>query len=73
MKLSPALNRKALHVDDERSEGNGIIVTLRYGFRFSSDPLAPVHVEGFDTPAEARAGIRAAILCTCADCDRADL
>lgn len=73
MKLNQRESLKVMAVDDERSEGNSIIVTLRYGFRFSSDPLAPVHVEGSDTVREARAGIRNAILCTCDDCDRADL
>jgi len=39
------------HWDDERSIGNGIIVTLHYGFSF--DATTHEGVRGFDTAGEA--------------------
>lgn len=42
------------HVDDERSIGNSIIVTLAKPFQFKDEPGCGVR--GFDTVAEARKG-----------------
>ena len=42
------------HIDDERSLGNSIIVTLADAFTFADDPGCGV--KGFDTVAELRAG-----------------
>ncbi len=38
------------HIDDERNEGNSIIVTLKSGWCFADDPTCGVR--GFDTVAE---------------------
>lgn len=44
-------------VDDERSLGNGVIVTLRAGFSF--DPIDPENrVAGEDTPSQMLAAVR---------------
>lgn len=56
------------HWDDEREIGNSLIVTLRRGWRFSSDPFIPVHVEGYDTVKAAQAGVRSALPCKCERC-----
>jgi hypothetical protein len=42
------------HVDDERDLDHGIIVTLKDGWFFKSDPRCGTY--GFDTVAEAKAG-----------------
>lgn len=42
------------HIDDERSQGNSIIVTLEKGWDFEDDKGCGVR--GFDTVAEAKAG-----------------
>jgi hypothetical protein len=42
------------HIDDERSEGNSIIVTLAKGWDFADDKGCGV--KGFDTLAELKAG-----------------
>lgn len=42
------------HVDDERSLGNSIIVTLAKGWQFRDEPGCGVR--GFDTVAEAKSG-----------------
>lgn len=52
------------HVDDERAEGNSIIVTLAEPFCFTADPGCGVR--GFDTVAEAKKG------CTLSNVYRAD-
>jgi hypothetical protein len=39
------------HIDDERNLGNGIIISLRKGWVFESDPSCGVR--GFDTVKEA--------------------
>lgn len=44
-------HKSVLHADDERSLGNGIIVMLKDGYEFSSDPGCGTR--GFDTPSEA--------------------
>jgi hypothetical protein len=38
------------HIDDERNEGNSIIVTLKEGWYFADEPGCGV--KGFDTVAE---------------------
>lgn len=42
------------HVDDEREQGNGIIITLAEGWSFKADPGCGVR--GFDTVPEVIAG-----------------
>ena len=42
------------HIDDERSLGNSIIVTLATGYEFANDPGCGV--QGYDTVAQVRAG-----------------
>lgn len=59
------LPAKVQHWDDERSYGNGIIVTLHYGHCFD-DPGC--HVRGFDTVKEARQGIKYSQPCSCPEC-----
>ena len=44
------------HIDDERGEGNSIIVTLANGYDFADDPGCGV--KGFDTVVEVRDGTR---------------
>jgi hypothetical protein len=61
--------KKVMFLDDERSVGNGVIVTLNKGWKFDSDPLVPTHVMGFDNHAEARQAIHYAVKCDCADCE----
>lgn len=62
------LDNRVLAYDDERDIGNGIIVTLRHGWRFDYSDVS--HVQGFDTPKEAKQAIREAIKCSCKDCTR---
>jgi hypothetical protein len=50
-------NRVA-HIDDDRSEGNSIIVTLRKHWYWADEP--DCGVRGFDTLKELREGIRSA-------------
>jgi hypothetical protein len=59
---------RILFLDDERLEGNSIIVTLKYGWEFGTDLLASEHVRGFDTMAEVSEGVNDAIPCVCEDC-----
>jgi hypothetical protein len=54
-----AKNRKVEYIDDERNIGNGIIITLKYGFRWEEFDNATVR--GFDTVTEARDAVRDAI------------
>lgn len=58
------------HWDDERAEGNGVIVTLRYGYSFLRDEH--LGVKGFDTVTEAKRGVRAGDVfrCSCNECSR---
>ena len=56
------------HWDDERAIGNSLIVTLVDGWKFSSDPIANAHVEGFDTVDDARRAVRSALPCSCDTC-----
>ena len=48
------LRRWITHIDDERSQGNSIIVTLAKGWHFADD--LGCGVRGFDTVAEVKAG-----------------
>lgn len=53
--LDEIRKRSWIHaVDDERSLGNSIIVTLANGFDFADDPGCGV--KGFDTVSEAKVG-----------------
>lgn len=59
------------HWDDERRTGNGVIVTLHYGYSF--EPSSHEGVRGFDTVREARTETRrsAVYRCKCAECAEA--
>lgn len=56
------------HWDDERGEGNGVIVTLHYGYSFEGSQHTGVM--GFDTVREARdsAKLKNIYRCSCAEC-----
>ncbi len=56
------------HWDDERNCDNGIIVTLKSGYRWFFDDHG-LHVRGYDTPAEARAEFKDIRPCKCKLCD----
>lgn len=51
-------DRRVEHVDDERSCGNGIIITMKAGWTF--DPCCDNRVAGADTVTEARELLRSA-------------
>ena len=59
-----------MHIDDERAIGNSIIVTLKYGWEFGTDPWQARHVEAFDSMREAKEGIRLAVKCDCGECKK---
>lgn len=61
---------KILHWDDERSFGNGHIITTAYGWAFdpSEDHNSACHVKGFDTAAEVRAALKWVEPCQCLRC-----
>jgi hypothetical protein len=53
-------------VDDDG--GEGFVLNLRYGFRFSDDI---VHVRGYDTMQELRESVKNDVIpCDCQDCKR---
>lgn len=52
------LSPRVEFVDDERSIGNGVIITLRQGWTF--DPLQDNRVSGADTVTKALAMVRSA-------------
>jgi hypothetical protein len=53
-------------VDDDG--GEGFVLNLRYGFRFSDDI---VHVRGYDTMKELRESVKNDVIpCDCLDCKR---
>lgn len=62
------LPKSVEHWDDERDCGNGIIIMLRSGYRWSFDDHG-LHVRGYDTPAEALAELKDVIKCKCKLCD----
>lgn len=56
-------------VDDERSIGNSVIVTLRNGWRFNDEGE---HVFGEDTPEECLAAVETRVKpCACSECKAA--
>lgn len=59
---------KVWYWDDERSIGNSLIVTLKPGWKWGTDPGVPTHVEGFDNPTEARKALRSVLPCSCNEC-----
>jgi hypothetical protein len=61
---------KVMHWDDERSFGNGFMVTTSYGWAFDPDPdhNAACHVRGFDTARDARAELKWVQRCSCLRC-----
>lgn len=63
----PKYARKRIeHWDDERGQGNSLIVTLHYGWSF--EPNAHEGVQGFDTVREAIDAVRTAHNCRCDEC-----
>ena len=58
------LSKKAWFWDDERSIGNSLIVTLKYGWCFEPE----THVMGFDTVKDAKEAVRDAKPCRCEEC-----
>ena len=62
--------KKVLHWDDERSFGNGYIVTTAYGYAFEPDDdhNSACHVRGFDKASEARAALKWVRECKCLRC-----
>ncbi len=61
---------RVLHWDDERSYGNGYIITTAYGWAFepSEDHNVAEHVKGFDTAREAKAELKWLRPCKCLRC-----
>lgn len=55
------------HYDDEREAGNGIIITLKSGYRWFFDDHG-LHVRGYDTPSEAREEFKDIRKCDCNLC-----
>lgn len=62
---------RVAHWDDERALGNSLIVTLKDGWQFGTDPAQAIHVEGFDTKREAKQAVAAAVPCDCETCRKA--
>jgi hypothetical protein len=54
--------------DDERGIGNSLIVGLKRGWKWDTDPMVPTHVEGFDTVRAAKAAVRRVLPCACSEC-----
>ena len=68
MRIPKTLHRYIETADDERSLGNGIIITLRGRAFQDANTQDPLHVAGFDTWREAAAAIRGADECHCGQC-----
>jgi hypothetical protein len=64
--VSPKYRPRVLFWDDERKQGNSLIVTLNYGWFFTEETE---HVRGFDTVKEAAASIKDSQRCTCPECN----
>ena len=60
------MNKRIEFWDDERIEGNGIIVTLHYGWSF--EPNYHEGVRGFDTIKEANQAVKNSYKCNCDEC-----
>lgn len=61
------MRRKKSRVEDwsdERSHGNGIIVTLKWGWCFDRQE----HIKGFDTISEAWEAVNDSYRCNCKEC-----
>ena len=56
---------RVLHVDDERGNDNGILVTL---LGYTTDATVPCHTFGEDTMTAALAKVRQCTPCTCDEC-----
>lgn len=61
------LAARVMYWDDERAQGNSLIITLRYGWHF---PQVECHTIGVDTVKEAVAELRRSIPCACEECER---
>ena len=53
--------------DDERSEGNGLIVSLKYGWQFA-DLGTGGHTDGFENVRQAVREIKQMVPCNCEEC-----
>lgn len=51
---------------DERNLGNGVLVTLHYGWSFEDS--CHEGVRGFDSISEAEQGVRDSFPCSCEEC-----
>jgi len=60
-------HKKIQFWDDERSIGNGIIVTLAWGWSF--EPMYHEGVKGFDTVKSAMLEIKSSYICRCDVCE----
>lgn len=59
------------HWDDERKNGNSLIVTLKAGWYWKGiDELNPSHVAGFDVVRDAKDELRLTAPCKCAVCTK---
>lgn len=58
------------HWDDERSQGNSLIVSLKDGWYWKAEDVG-VHVRGFDTVKEVIADLRDTAPCHCDECAKA--
>lgn len=68
-KSIPACYRPRIQFwDDERREGNSLIVTLHYGWSFLPDEHEGVR--GFDTVTEAKLALQHSFRCHCAECQK---
>lgn len=61
---------KVMFWDDERADGNSLIVTLNYGWRFAAGDVGE-HVRGFDTIIEANRAVKESVRCDCDECKEA--
>jgi len=60
-------HKRIMHWDDERKDGNSLIVSLVDGWNFGD---YSEHVRGFDTVREAMDAVRYAQPCDCDDCKK---
>jgi hypothetical protein len=66
VKLPQSMLDKIEHLGDERTAGNGWLVTLHYGWAI--DPIAGCHTFGEDTLSDVRRTMARVQSCRCAEC-----
>lgn len=67
MKLAKKYAQRIQSWDDERSQGNSLIVSLIPGWHWIAEGEG-VHVRGFDTIREAKEDLRDTAQCNCKEC-----